>query len=67
VALVLGLIGMVLAGLHLATSTGGIGTGNGRGGAIVALVLGLIGMVLGGLALARSRHTADQLTRDATK
>ena len=57
VALVLGLIGMVLAGLHLATSTGGIGTGSGRGGAIVAVVLGPIGVVLGGLALARSRRT----------
>ena len=56
-ALVLGLIGMVLGGLHLAAATGGIGTGSGRAGAIVALVLGLIGMVLGGLALARSRRT----------
>ena len=53
----LGLIGMLLAALHLATSTGGIGTGNGRVGAIVALVLGLIGMVLGRLALARSHRT----------
>jgi hypothetical protein len=57
VALVSGLIGMVLAGLHLATNTGGIGTGHGRAGAIVALVVGLIGAVLGRLALARSRRT----------
>ena len=41
----------------MATSPGGIGTGNGLGGAIVAMVVGLIGMVLGGLALARSRRT----------
>ena len=55
-ALVVGLMGMALAGLHLATSTGGIGTGNGRAGAIVALVVGLVAMVLGRLALARSRR-----------
>ena len=35
VALVLAVIGMALAALHLATSTGAVGTGNGRGGAIV--------------------------------
>jgi hypothetical protein len=55
--LVLGLIGMALAGLHLATTTGGFGTGSGRAGAVVALVLGLIGVVLGRLALAGSRRT----------
>src|SRR6266498_3718365 len=44
-------------GLVVATSPGGIGTGNGLGGAIVAMVVELIGMVLGGLALARSRRT----------
>jgi hypothetical protein len=49
---------MVLAGLHLATSTGAVGTGNGRGGAIVALALGLVGVVLGRLALARSRRAS---------
>lgn len=54
-ALVPGLIGVILSGLHLARATGGIGTGSGRLGAIVALVLGLTGMILGGLALARSR------------
>ena len=56
-ALVLGLISVVVAGLHAANSAGGFGTGNGLAGAIVALVLGLIGLVLGGLALARSRRT----------
>lgn len=54
-------MGMVLAGLHLATATGAIGTGSGRAGAIVALVLGLIGIVLGGLARARGRRAADGL------
>lgn len=53
VALVSGLVGMVLGALHLATTTGGFGTGNGRAGAIVALVLGVIGMALGRKALGR--------------
>ena len=57
VAAVVGLIGMALGGLHLATSTGGFGTGSGRAGAIVAVVVGLIGTALGGLVLARSRRT----------
>ena len=57
VALVLAVVGMALAGLHLATSRGAIGTGHGRLGASVALVLGLIGIVLGRLALARSSRT----------
>lgn len=52
-ALVAGLIGVVLSGLHLATATGAIGTGSGSSGAIV---VGLIGMALGGLALARARR-----------
>ncbi|MFC9246219.1 DUF6223 family protein [Streptomyces sp. NPDC057136] len=58
VAMAVGLLGVILAALHLANSTGGFGTGNGRAGAIVAAVLGLIGMVLGWLALSRSRRTA---------
>jgi hypothetical protein len=52
-ALTVGLIAIVLSGVHLARATGDFGTGSGRLGAIVALVVGLIGMVLGGLALAR--------------
>ena len=56
VALASGLIGMALGALVVATSDGGIGTGNGRAGAYVALVVGLIATVLGGLALARSRR-----------
>jgi hypothetical protein len=59
VALVMGLIGTILSGLHLARSySANFGTGSGKAGAIVALVLGLIGMVLGGLALARYRRIA---------
>ena len=54
-ALVLGLIGMVLSVVHLASSTG-FGTGGGRAGAIVGLALALVGMIFGGLALARARR-----------
>jgi hypothetical protein len=53
VALVLGAMGVFLGLLHLATTTGGFGTGNGRAGAIVAAVLGSIGVLLGRLALVR--------------
>ncbi len=53
-ALVLGVVGMALGALHLATTVGGVGTGNGRAGAIVALVLGLIGMALGRSTLGRT-------------
>ena len=59
VAVVVGLIGIVLSVIHLATYTGGFGTGSGRAGAIVALVLALIGITLGGLALARSRRSVS--------
>ena len=52
-----GLIGLVLGGLVAATAEGGVGSGNGLGGAFVALVLGLVATVLGGLALARVRRT----------
>jgi hypothetical protein len=51
VALVTGLLGAALAVLHLATSSGGIGTGNGRAGAIVAVALGVGAMALGWMAL----------------
>ena len=57
-ATVLGLIGILLGGLVVATSDGGVGTGNGLGGAVVAMVLGLVGVVLGGLAMARVREVA---------
>jgi hypothetical protein len=57
VALTAGLLGMALGGLVVATSDGGIGTGNGLGGAYVALVLGLAAVVL---ALRRRRTPAAE-------
>ncbi|QLQ38814.1 DUF6223 family protein [Micromonospora robiginosa] len=57
-AVATGLVGLVLSAVHLATTTGGFGTGQGRAGAIVGVVLGLVGVGLGGLALARARRTA---------
>src|SRR5215211_1567206 len=45
-AAAVGLISVVIGGLALARSAGRLGTGSGRGGAMLALVLGLIGMVL---------------------
>lgn len=56
ISLALALAGVVLSGLHIAYSTGGFGTGNGRLGAIVALVLGLIGVAVGVMGLARARR-----------
>jgi hypothetical protein len=58
VTLAVGLLGVILSGVRLATATGAIGTGSGRLGAIVALVVGLIGTVLGGVALARFRRAS---------
>jgi hypothetical protein len=49
---VLGLVGVVIGGLALRRSAGGIGAGNGRMWTIVALVAGLIAVVNGGLNLA---------------
>ncbi|MFH9727823.1 DUF6223 family protein [Streptomyces sp. NPDC017254] len=57
VAMVAGVTGMGLGGLVAATADGGLGTGNGLGGAYVAMLTGLAGVALGGLALARSRRT----------
>ena len=56
--MVLGVTGLALGGLVVATSDDGIGTGNGLGGAVVALVLGLTAIVLGGLARARAQKVA---------
>ena len=56
VALVLGLIGVSVSGVLLATSAG-IGTGGGSLGAIVAMLLSLIGAALGGVAFAGSRRS----------
>lgn len=54
----LGLVGLLLGGLVTATSDGGLGTGNGLGGAFVAMALGLTSAVLGGLARVRARQAA---------
>jgi hypothetical protein len=59
VAVVVGLVVAVLSLIHLVTSVGGFGTGNGRAGAIVAILAGLAGLVLGGLALSRTRRIAS--------
>jgi hypothetical protein len=55
-AIAAGLAGTVLAVLHLATSSGGPGTGNGLVGALAAIPLGLGALFLGRRALIRSRH-----------
>jgi hypothetical protein len=65
VALVLGMVGVALAGLHLATSPGDIGTGNGRLGAIVALGLGGMSVVLGRLALRAGPARGKEAPSDA--
>jgi len=54
-AIGLGVVGTVLAVLHLATSSGGPGTGNGLVGAALAVPLGLGGVFLGSRVLARLR------------
>lgn len=54
-AAVLGLVGVIVAGLALTRPTGRFGTGSGRLGANVALSTGLIAMALGGVVTA----TAD--------
>lgn len=59
VTLVVALVGIVLSVLHIARSSGGIGTGSGKLGAIVALVLGVTGAVLGWMALSRSKRIAN--------
>lgn len=59
VALALGLVGVLLAAVHLATSTGGVGTGSGKAGAVVGAVLGLTAVALGRSALARAGRAPD--------
>jgi len=57
-ALVLGVLSTILGVVYVATADGGLGTGNGLGGAIVAVALGLIAIALGGLARTRRRQVA---------
>lgn len=58
VALVLGVVAIVLAAVHLVAANGGLGTGSGKGGAIVGAVLALIGLALGRRALGRASAAA---------
>jgi hypothetical protein len=57
VALVAGPLAVVLGGWVVAMAPGGVGTGNGLGGAVVGVVLGLIAIGLGGLASLRRRRS----------
>lgn len=50
-ALVLGILAILLSVTHLAITTGGVGTGGGKAGAVVAIVLGTAGIVISGLVL----------------
>jgi hypothetical protein len=56
-ALMAGLIAVLVGGSVAATADGGLGTGNGLGGAYVAMLVGLIAITLGWLARSRSRRT----------
>ncbi|MGW1817435.1 DUF6223 family protein [Streptomyces sp. NPDC002125] len=58
-AVAVGAVGTVLAVLHLATSSGGPGTGNGLVGAVAAVPLGLGGVFLGRRALTRFRRAGQ--------
>ncbi|MGW5419244.1 DUF6223 family protein [Streptomyces sp. NPDC003943] len=54
-ATALGLVGIVLGAVVAATAKGGVGTGNGLGGAYVAMIVGVVATALGGRALNRRR------------
>ncbi|MBO3085445.1 DUF6223 family protein [Cellulomonas fengjieae] len=60
-AVALGLLGVVSGAVFAATADGGLGTGNGLGGAVVAVVLGALAVVLGGFVLARSRRARPRV------
>jgi len=66
IALVLASICILLSVLHLATTTGGFGTGKGRAGAIVAIVIGSIGIILNRLAVRRARGIGKRNTSGVT-
>lgn len=59
-ALAAGVAAVVLAAVVAATADGGVGTGNGLGGAYVAVVVGLISTAIGSLALARARRARSE-------
>ena len=54
-AVAAGLVGVLLGVLVVLTADGGLGTGNGLGGAYVALLLGLLATALGAWSLTRHR------------
>jgi Family of unknown function (DUF6223) len=58
-AIVAGLIGIVLAGIHLSRATGAFGTGSGKLGAIVALLLAGIGVVSAVMILSRNNKNVN--------
>ncbi|MFF8381363.1 DUF6223 family protein [Streptomyces sp. NPDC015661] len=55
-ALVAGTIAVVVGAVVAATADGGLGTGNGLGGAYVAVLVGLASVALGWRARARARR-----------
>ncbi|MEV5240388.1 DUF6223 family protein [Streptomyces cinnamoneus] len=61
-ALVAGLIAVAVGASVAATADGGLGTGNGLGGAYVAMLVGLIAIILGWLARSRSRSRRTERT-----
>ncbi|MER6099699.1 DUF6223 family protein [Streptomyces sp. NPDC001728] len=54
-ALVAGPVAVAVGGAVAATADGGLGTGNGLGGAYVAVLVGLVAVTLGWRARARAR------------
>jgi hypothetical protein len=53
-----GAISIVLGLVVVATADGGLGTGNGLGGALVAVLIGVASTVLGGRVLFRYRRAS---------
>ncbi len=56
IAGICGVVAIAVGALVAATADGGLGTGNGLGGAVVAIVAGMISLALG--AWAHMRNTA---------
>ncbi|GEM34615.1 hypothetical protein NN3_56220 [Nocardia neocaledoniensis NBRC 108232] len=56
IALFAGLLALAVGTVVAVTADGGLGTGNGLGGAFVAILVGAIATVLGALALRRARR-----------
>lgn len=54
----LGVVGTVGGVVYALTADGGLGTGNGLGGAVVATVLGPLAVLAGGLAAGRQSRIA---------